>query len=569
MSQPAPTSGSLPSFLSRRPVQDDIPPTRGQRDELHRVVERYVANSRPVPPLTYEELTLHTGNVLQLAKLDAKYTSYAAVVVSNEVWKPALAAVPNERRLLLLPQCLRDRQRCRGHIDEYGLLCDHCGHCALDGLTKEAERLGYAVLVAEGMTVVIEMIRSGRIHAVVGVSCLESLEKVYPLIEAAAVPAVAMPLLQDGCADTSVDLDRVWDAIHLASPRARGLDVDALHTQAESWFTSDAMRETLGPAGDLTEEIARQWLALAGKRWRPMLTACAYSSLSGTPADSLPPEVRSLGLAVECFHKASLVHDDIEDADRHRYGRQTLHEQHGLSVALNVGDFLLGEGYRLIGECPVDDRLRSELLRTAARGHRDLCLGQGRELCWLRDPRPLSPQQVVDIFRLKTAPAFAVALRFGALCAGAGRELCEAMDLYSEHLGIAYQVYDDLADLHDPSRCDDPARPQPSILCSLAHEASDGRTREALASAWCCCPQRPGQARTLHRMLLDLGAEAAARELLAHHVRQAAEALRAVRSAALKRLLRQVLGRVFCDVQAGELRQMIGAEGLPGARGGG
>ena len=69
-------------------------------------------------------------------------------------------------------------------------------------------------------------------------------------------------------------------------------------------------------------------------------------------------------MAVECFHKASLIHDDIEDGDDRRYGQPALHTEHGVPVALNVGDFLLGEGYRLIGEIEVDDATKVAMLQT-------------------------------------------------------------------------------------------------------------------------------------------------------------------------------------------------------------
>src|SRR5207302_38560 len=137
------------------------------------------------------------------------------------------------------------------------------------------------------------------------------------------------------------------------------------------------------------------------------------------PAEPLPRGLRNLAVAVECFHKASLVHDDIEDGDATRYGEPTLHELHGTPVALNVGDLLLGDGYRLIATCDAPAEQIAEMVRIAAAGHRTLCLGQGAELCWARTPQPLTSVQVLDIFRQKTAPAFEVALRLGAAYAGA------------------------------------------------------------------------------------------------------------------------------------------------------
>ena len=66
---------------------------------------------------------------------------------------------------------------------------------------------------------------------------------------------------------------------------------------------------------------------------------------------------------MECFHKASLIHDDIEDEDKGRYDQPTLHVEHSIGVALNAGDLLIGEGYRLIGEIGLDPKLIAEILK--------------------------------------------------------------------------------------------------------------------------------------------------------------------------------------------------------------
>ena len=98
-----------------------------------------------------------------------------------------LAQVPFERRLLLMPKCLREENRCPAPFDEFGLLCKQCGLCSIQDFQTEAERLGYAVLVAEGSALVMAMIQTGQIEAIVGVSCLPVLEKTFPFVEAAAV----------------------------------------------------------------------------------------------------------------------------------------------------------------------------------------------------------------------------------------------------------------------------------------------------------------------------------------------------------------------------------------------
>src|SRR5690606_891819 len=147
--------------------------------------------------------------------------------------------------------------------------------------------------------------------AVVGVSCLNVLEKCFPHMEAAAVPSVAIPLLQDDCINTTVDLDWVWDVIHLtASDKTYRLDLEGLKREVQSWFSRTALDELLGQAPSETDAIARDWLAKDGKRWRPYLAVCTYMALEGVRHGEEPPKpraLRQLAVAIECFHKASLI----------------------------------------------------------------------------------------------------------------------------------------------------------------------------------------------------------------------------------------------------------------------
>jgi geranylgeranyl diphosphate synthase, type II len=556
--------------LREEVVGAHVPPTRDARDALARAADEFVAGGAVVPPFSFPELAQHTESFLRARGIDRAYLPYAAVLLSNAAWQRPLSAVPFDRRLLLLPQCLREKANCRGTMDDLGLLCARCGKCLIDSLTHAAHELGYTVLVAEGTPVVVELIRSGRIQGIVGVSCLDSLERIFPLMQTAAVPAVAIPLLRDGCNATAVDADCVFAALRRHEPGGAFLDVPAVQREVEQWFTPAGLAEVLGPLDGPTDELARGWLLEAGKRWRPLLTACAYAAMTGSPSAALPADVRRLAVAVECFHKASLVRDDIEDGNFLRYGRQTLHERCGVPIALNVGDFLLGEGYRLIGECGLGGEVRSRLLQAAARAHRELCIGQGGELSWLRDFRPLSAADVLEIFRRKTAPAFAGALRFGAICAGASDALLAVLDTYSEHLGIAFQIQDDLADFEAESPATAPGGPRPSIVLALAHQSATGAERARIEEIWrtgapcscgvpCSCesssmgmvsttgPYPPADGAVAWRPG-GSSARQAADDLLRLHLDKAVASLGAIHIAGLKRLLRQVLGSIFPDV---------------------
>ena len=524
----------VPVLPSRKP-QENIPQTRWEREQLKRVVADYVSSNaaRLVPPLVLGELRTGAVEVVRIAQIDPLYTDYAGILLNNEVWREQLAAVPYERRLLLLPKCLRIEDLCPAPFDEFGLLCKQCGLCSIQDLQEEAEKLGYAVLVAEGSALVMALIQTGKIDALVGVSCLSVLERAFPYMEAAAIPGIAIPLLQDDCKDTSVDIEWVWDILHMTSDdQTRRLDLDALRQEVQSWFEPDSLNRLLGPEqGGATDRISREWLGRAGKRWRPFLTACAWKALQADSEVVIPDTLKKLAVAVECFHKASLIHDDIEDEDAERYGEKALHVEHGCAVALNCGDLLVGEGYRLIGECGAPAEAQLQMLRIASRGHRTLCLGQGAELCWRRDPQPMSSLEVLQIFRQKTAPAFEVALQMGAALAGADEEMMQVLTKYSDALGIAYQIRDDLEDIAT-------AETGPSLPLAIAYERAKGDSKAMLARTW----QREEPASPV--LVAEL-AEARCRELLESYKEEAVRMLPALENASLKGLLRRVVGKIF------------------------
>ncbi len=527
----------------QRQPQANIPPTRQERDRMKLQARAYIEAHRPVTPLSFEELRWHTDRFMAIYRHNPIYRDFAAVLLNSEAWRDQLAAVPYNRRLLLLPKCLRVEDRCPASFDEFGLLCRRCGLCRIQDLQAEAERLGYAVLCAEGSAIVMTIIQSGKIDAIVGVSCLPVLEKAFPHMESAAIPGVAIPLLQADCKDTSVDTDWVWDVIHLTSDdRTYRLDLEALRAEVQSWFQPQALEELLGDAPSQTQRIARDWLARAGKRWRPFLATCAYKALCADPQAPIPLGLKKLAVAVECFHKASLVHDDIEDGDELRYGEKSLHAEYGVAVALNVGDLLLGEGYRLIAECDPPAGAGGRMLKVAAEGHRTLCLGQGAELCWMRQPAPLSCLQVLDIFRQKTSPAFEVALRLGALYAGADEATGNVLARYSEALGIAYQIRDDLDDLTAGHAPDDLARMRPTLPLAVAHERCGRDERQVTEAAWrrnCADPQR--LADIIHRS----GAAERCRGLFDSYREEAVRCLAELEDPSLKGLLRRVVSKIF------------------------
>src|SRR5207249_2928379 len=244
------------------------------------------------------------------------------------------------------------------------------------------------------------------------------------------------------------------------------------------------------------ENIAYDWMGQGGKRSRPFITLAAYDALKGAPATRaadaalLPDGVRRTALAIEAFHKASLVHDDIEDDDTFRYGRETLHRQYGVGAAINVGDYLIGLGYRLVGRerKELGGDCAADILNRLADAHLKLSEGQGAELLW-RDSadKALTPLDALKIYALKTAPAFEAALYAGIRLAGDAAAYEKLVIEFSRQLGIAFQILNDLKDWTPDEdnklvAGQDVLAARPTLLLALALEAASPAEREELLS---------------------------------------------------------------------------------------
>jgi geranylgeranyl diphosphate synthase type II len=498
-----------------------VPETRELRDRFRAEAARFCAGIDRTKPLTRQSLQKHGEDLLCRMDLGEKYLGFAMVCLSNEFWREQVQAIPFHRRLLLLPHCLKHAEGCPADYDEFGLDCKKCGACSVADFKVKAEELGYKVLVSEGTPIVLKIIVSGHIDAIVGVACLNVLEKALDKVLIAGVPSVAAPLLSSNCKSTSVDDDWVLELIDLHTPPPATRTKTYVHLlRAAHQFCEEPELSRLAPrpratassplsprgrvvggeggnGGDpLTahEAIAYDWMAQGGKRSRPFITLAAYDALKGAPgmlspeSCALPDSVRRTALAIEAFHKASLVHDDIEDDDTFRYGRTTLHRQYGVGTAINVGDYLLGLGYRLVsrerkelgGDCTAD------ILNRLADAHLKLSEGQGAELLW-RDARDktLTALEALKIYALKTAPAFEAALYAGLRLAGPAEKYEKMAADFSKNLGVAFQVLNDLKDWDGDSdnkliAGQDVLAARPTLLLALALEGSTPADREEL-----------------------------------------------------------------------------------------
>ncbi len=189
-------------------------------------------------------------------------------------------------------------------------------------------------------------------------------------------------------------------------------------------------------------DIALEFLGRGGKRLRPRLCKRVFEICGGTGG------IDSVCDAIECFHKASLIHDDIQDADEERYGRATVWKEHGVGVAIAAGDWLVAHGYQLIVKSGFASAPR--MLEAVVDSHVGLCEGQGDDLLLLESnplnlstDKPFDRADYLSTCERKTGEAFALAAQLGALAAGVDDAPYRQFGLT---FGVLFQINDDLSD---------------------------------------------------------------------------------------------------------------------------
>ncbi|WP_430936316.1 polyprenyl synthetase family protein [Saccharicrinis sp. 156] len=510
----------------------EVPGTKEERLMLRNNIRSFIKEQTITPPVSMDLLSDMAMQLIHKRALDTTIKGWLMVELNNAVWFDTVASIPHHKRILLLPKCLSNSSSCKADIDELGLLCNMCNHCNIPDLQTRAEELGMMSLVAEGFTSVVGLVEGGVVDAVIGVSCLDSLEKAFPLLINNAVPGLAIPLNEDGCKDTTVDENYVYRIMGMKSEQtANLLNYDLLKSTIKNWFQPENLSKVLSPLDDQTSTIARQWMGGDGKRWRPYLLAATYMAISGK--NEIPEKVQRAAIAIECFHKASLVHDDIQDDDLTRYGKETVNAKYGVPIAINVGDMYLGEGYRLLAQC---DHMR--LIKVASDAHIALCKGQGMELEWSESPQALHMDYVLDIFKHKTVPAFEVSLLIGSLCANDQEGTRQILSKYSNALGIAYQLKDDIEDFET----DDPLSIRPSAVLAAICEAN---TDELFVHSLLHTEDLKGFLQSEDHAGILEGALVRVQDMVDSYHKEALDLINQITNTELKRLLFRVTGRIL------------------------
>ncbi len=181
------------------------------------------------------------------------------------------------------------------------------------------------------------------------------------------------------------------------------------------------------PPSDLGEVLA-YILSSPGKRVRPLILLISAQAFKSTALQAM-----NAALAIELVHAASLVHDDILDGGMERRGSPSTFERYGTDAALLAGDYLISRSIELISE------YSQPVIRCFAHACMSMSEGEMLDLS-----KASSPEDYYRCISKKTASLFAASARMGCLIASAPPEDAAGFEHYGMHLGLAYQILDDL-----------------------------------------------------------------------------------------------------------------------------
>ncbi len=220
----------------------------------------------------------------------------------------------------------------------------------------------------------------------------------------------------------------------------------------------------------LIRQIAAYIIHGGGKRLRPMLHLLAARAAGYTGEQHY-----TLAAVIEFIHTSTLLHDDVVDDSDMRRGRQTANTLFGNPASVLVGDFLYSRAFQLMVGVG-----RMRVLEILAQTTNIIAEGEVKQLMHCHDP-DISEARYMDVIRCKTAQLFEAAGRLGAVLAGAGPEVEEALAAYGLHLGQAFQLMDDALDyMADPALLgknigDDLAEGKPTLplIHAMRHAPQD------------------------------------------------------------------------------------------------
>jgi len=224
------------------------------------------------------------------------------------------------------------------------------------------------------------------------------------------------------------------------------------YTAAERKRVDQALDQVVPPESENPSTIHRAMrysVFAGGKRLRPLLAIAAAAAVS----DSCPG-IEIAACPLELIHTYSLIHDDLPalDNDDLRRGRPTCHKVFGDAMAILAGDALLTLAFEVLAELEIGADRRIALVRelaVASGTAGGMIGGQVNDL--EGEGQPATADLLESIHRAKTGALLRASVRMGAIYAGANAAQLDSLTRFGEHIGLAFQIIDDVLDVEQPS----------------------------------------------------------------------------------------------------------------------
>lgn len=201
-------------------------------------------------------------------------------------------------------------------------------------------------------------------------------------------------------------------------------------------LVEEELQKAVQAPDELLTETSGHLLHAGGKRLRPAFTILAGKFFNYDINKLLP-----LAVALELIHMATLVHDDVVDASMTRRGIPTVKANWGNQISIYTGDYLFAKALLLIASCN-----NLDVAKILANVSVEMCQGEIQQIVSTHNPR----QHLKDYFyriKRKTALLISASCQLGAIACGAPKEYVRALTLYGHHLGMAFQITDDILDM--------------------------------------------------------------------------------------------------------------------------
>jgi geranylgeranyl diphosphate synthase type II len=181
-------------------------------------------------------------------------------------------------------------------------------------------------------------------------------------------------------------------------------------------------------------------LNLGGKRIRPLLTLVGCDLFNQNPENA-----KSAALAVELFHNFSLIHDDILDNAPLRRGNTTVHEKWNTNIAILSGDGMMVKAFEILSTSNHQHTI--PLLKLFTKTGLEVCEGQQLDMNF-ETSNHVTVDEYIHMITYKTAVLLGCSLQMGAICANASEEDQKHIYEFGKHVGIAFQILDDVLDVY-------------------------------------------------------------------------------------------------------------------------